>query len=156
MKHIKVPKTGKVIKANHNGHWSFSEKMDPDKYMGFIYLVRDNYLNRFYLGKKLYRGQRGKAKGVESNWKKYMSSSNLLKEMFEARPLDEFELICVEQYKTKSGLSWAETWTLCFVEAPTTEQWYNTRVEKIAWNVKEAITERHRERLHGIINGEVF
>jgi hypothetical protein len=150
---LTAPPTPK-IELIQNGHWTFDTQMGSKDKLGFIYVIRDSYLERFYLGKKFYRGQRGNAKGVESNWKKYLSSSNLLKELFAERPREEFDFICLEEYTSKSGLSWAETWTLCFVEAPTTKIWYNTRVEKVAWTVKEHVTEAHKERLAKIINME--
>jgi len=95
-------------------------------------------------------------KGMESNWRKYVSSSNLLKTMFGERPKEEFDFVCLEQYEMKGALSYAETWTLCLVEAPTTEDWYNTRVEKVSWRVRERITERHKERLERVMMMDGF
>jgi hypothetical protein len=86
------------------------------------------------------------------DWRKYRSSSNLLKEIFAVRPEEEFEYIVLEQYKMQGALSYAETWTLCHVEAPTSVTWYNTRIEKVAWPVKEGITLRHKNRLEDVIN----
>jgi hypothetical protein len=94
---------------------------------------------------------RGKNAGKESDWRRYMSSSKLLAEMMQERPKEEFEFICIEQYKTKGTLSYAETWSLCFVEAPTSVRWYNKLIEKVSWNVKEPITLRHKQRLNEII-----
>jgi len=136
----------------HNGHWLFPEQMGntrdfPTKYIGFIYLIRDNYLKRFYLGKKLFYGSGNMNKGKESNWKSYITSSKFFKEVFIQRPREEFDFICLEQYKTRGTLSYAETWTLCFVEAPTNKSWYNTRIEQVSWKVTEAISERHKLRL---------
>jgi hypothetical protein len=115
--------------------------------VGFVYVIRDNWMKSFYLGKKLFHGHGKHNRGMESNWRRYVSSSNLLKDMFAERPKEEFDFICLEQYKMKGALSYAETWTLCFVEAPTTTDWYNTRIEKVSWPVKERITKRHKERL---------
>lgn len=129
-----------------NGHWLFCRQMDPKKYEGFIYIIRDNILERFYLGKKPYKS----ASGKPSPWMHYMSSSSLLKAMWEERPLSEFQFFVLDEYKTRGGLSYAETWTLCFVEAPTTLTWYNKRIEKISWNVKEPISALHKERLKEI------
>jgi hypothetical protein len=130
-----------------NGHWRFSSQMGKPEFIGFIYIIHDLYMRKMYLGKKLYRGMGKSNNGVESNWKRYISSSKLLGEHVDARPKDEFDFICVEEYKTKSGLSYAETWSLCFVEAPTKAEWYNKRIEAISWNVKEKITDRHKTLL---------
>jgi len=139
-----------------NGHWHFCEQMGGKEYVGFIYVIRDNYLERFYLGKKMYRGMGVANKGKESNWKRYMSSSKALAEMFKERPMEEFDFICLEQYKTKGTLSYSETWSLCLVEAPTNKCWYNTLIEKVSWNVKEPITKRHKDRLEEIIKMKKF
>lgn len=125
--------------------------------MGFIYVIRDNVLERFYLGKKLFRGSGKLNFGKESNWRHYRTSSELLKEVFKHRPVEEeFEFICLEQYKTKGTLSYAETWTLCLVEAPTTKTWYNTRIDEVSWSVREPISDRHKERLRRVVAMEKF
>jgi Putative endonuclease segE, GIY-YIG domain len=136
-----------------NGHWIFPEQMGNGK-LGFVYVIRDNVLQRFYLGKKLYYGHGKLNKNQESNWRKYASSSKVLAELLKARPKEEFEFICLEQYNTKGTLSYSETWSLCTVEAPTDRRWYNTLVNKVSWNVKEPITQRHKDRLKAAVNFE--
>jgi hypothetical protein len=150
------PPSGFIPKVNtlNNGHWKFPEQMGASDYSGFIYIIRDNYMGRFYLGKKSYRSTKGAVRGQEMNWRYYTSSSNLMKEMFAERPRSEFDFFCVEQYKTRGTLSYAETWSLCHVEAPTTPTWYNHLIEKVSWNVKEPISSRHKERMSAIIRGE--
>jgi hypothetical protein len=133
-----------------NGHWQFPEEMGPP-FVGFIYALYDPVLHRAYLGKKAYLGTGVKNRGKDSGWRNYVSSSNLLKELFQHRPVSEFEFICIEQYKTKGTLSYAETWSLCMAEAPTSKLFYNTRIESVSWSVKEPISERHKERLSMII-----
>lgn len=132
-----------------NGHWNFPEQMGG--HVGFIYIIYDNVLDRAYLGKKLFVGTGVVNKGKESNWKKYSSSSDLLNELLKVRPREEFEFICLEQYKTKGTLSYSETWSLCYVEAPTSNKFYNRLIEKVAWAVKEPITQRHKDRLNAIL-----
>jgi hypothetical protein len=137
-----------------NGKWEFPEQMGGKEYVGFIYAIYDTVLKRAYLGKKLYRGHGALNKGKESNWKTYTSSSKLIQEIMAHRPPEEFEYICIEQYKAKGALAYAETWSLCLVEAPTSVKWYNTRIEAISWSVKEGITDRHKARI-GKINALV-
>jgi hypothetical protein len=151
-----IPKEKLVKTAPQNGIWKFPEKMGNQIYVGFIYLIRDNYLERFYLGKKFFRSVRGKNEGKEADWRNYKSSSKLLKEMFEHRTLDEFEFICLDQYRTKGTLAYAETWTLCHVEAPTNKRWYNYLLNEISWKISEPISERHKTRLHHAINLKPF
>lgn len=128
-----------------NGIWQFEEQMGIGK--GFVYVIRDKFMNRHYIGKKLFHDQRGRP----SDWRRYRSSSSILKEMFKIRPFTDFEFICLEQYKTLGAVSYAETWSLCRVQAPTTPEIYNTRIEAVAWKVTEAITARHLARLELIV-----
>ena len=151
-----VSATVAKLGALNNGLWSFPEQMGGKEYTGFIYIIRDDYMNRFYLGKKNYRSTRGANKGKEMDWRRYTSSSKLVNEMFLERPKSEFSFFCVEQYKTKGTLSYAETWSLCHVEAPTTDDWYNGLIEKVSWKVKEPISLRHKDRMRRIIAGEKF
>ena len=145
-----LPPVHRIIKkAPENGIWEFPERMGSG--VGFIYVIFDKFMKRAYLGKKNYRSMRGKNKGAEADWRNYKSSSKLLKEMYEERPLEDFEFICIEQYGMSGALSYAETWTLCFVEAPTTHNWYNKRIEKVSWNVREPVTKRHKERINEIL-----
>jgi len=132
----------------NNGHWLFPDQMGVGS--GFVYLIRDTVLKRFYLGKKSYKTRDGR----KSPWEFYVSSSNVMGEMLKVRPKSEFEFICLEQYRTKGTVSYAETWSLCLVEAPTTSVFYNTRIEKVSWAVKEPISERHKDRLIRAINWE--
>jgi len=133
-----------------NGHWVFDEQMGG-KNIGFIYVIHDVFMNKAYLGKKLFFGSGVYNNGKESNWKKYTSSSKLLNILMKKRPIEEFKFICLEQYKTKGTLSYAETWSLCFAEVPTSSSWYNTLIEKVSWNVKEPISEKHKQGLVEII-----
>jgi hypothetical protein len=150
---IIVPPSPKIVvkKANPNGHWEFPEEMGKGKACGFVYAVVDPYLGRAYLGKKLYRGTGKLNAGKESNWRSYVSSSATMAQLFQERPKEEFQFVCLEEYVMKGALSYAETWSLCLVEAPTSKNWYNTRIEAISWPVKEGITERHKQRLNNII-----
>lgn len=151
-----LPAVPTPIKTNRfdNGHWLFPEQMGEG--VGFIYVIRDRVLRRCYLGKKLYYGAGKLNKGKESNWRRYTSSSKVLGELLKVRPREEFEFICLEQYKTKGTLSYSETWSLCRVEAPTSNEWYNTLIEKVSWPVKEKITKRHKERLERVLLWDEF
>ncbi len=137
-----------IVSNINNGHWQFDKQMGSVEFVGFIYLVKDLYMEKFYLGKKLYRGTGRLNAGKESNWKTYISSSNNLQIHLKERPREEFELICLDEYKTKGTLAYAETWTLCYVEAPTSEKWINKRIEGISWKIREPISVKHKQRLY--------
>jgi hypothetical protein len=145
-----------IPKSVHNGHWIFPEKLGGPEYVGFVYAIFDSYLKRGYIGKKSFRGAGVSNRGQESNWRRYTSSSKILTEMFKERPMEEFEFIVLEQYRTKGTLGYAETWSLCFAEVPTSLSWYNTRIEKVSWAVKEPVTERHKSRLKQLIERVVI
>ena len=130
----------------NNGHWKFDQQMG--KGAGFVYIIRDNLMEKFYLGKKSFRV----SSGYETNWRKYTSSSNILNSLLEAGDKSDFDFFCLEQYRMTGTVSYAETWSLCLVEAPTTDRWYNKRIEKVAWNVSEKLSEKHKRRLNIIIN----
>lgn len=147
IKHDKIIIDELPKKKFDNGHWEFPEQMGGKEYSGFLYAIFDTVLERGYIGKKTYWGAGKLNSGVESNWRKYATSSGTVTAMLKVRPKEEFEFICLEQYKKKGALAYAETWSLCLVEAPTSKIWYNTRIEAVSWNVTENITQRHKARL---------
>ena len=134
-----------------NGHWEFPEEMGSKGYFGFIYAIFDPDTQRGYIGKKQFYGTGKLNKGDVSNWRRYTSSSKELQEAIRQRGIQNFRFICLEQYKIRGTLGYAETWTQCLVETPTTDKWYNGQIEKVSWKVKEAITDRHKERLQMVI-----
>jgi len=91
-------------KGISNGHWKFPHQMGTGKHVGFIYVIRDLYMRKMYLGKKQYRGTGAVNKGVETNWRRYTSSSKELNILLANRPKDEFDFVCVEEYFTKGTL----------------------------------------------------
>lgn len=141
-----IPKGRVIPMPKKNGHWEFPEEMGIGK-VGFVYVIRDLVLRRGYIGKKFYRRSGVTRGGQEYPWRTYKSSSKTMSGLFSQRPIEEFDFYVLEEYSTKSGLSWAETWTQVTLKTPTTLTWYNTRVEKVAWRVNEDITFRHEQRL---------
>jgi hypothetical protein len=146
------------IKTNINGHWLFPERLGVAPYCGFVYVIRDPIIGRFYLGKKFFhKKSKSGAFAETSDWKKYVSSSKTLAKMFEHRPKEEFEFIVLEQYKARGAVSYSETWSLCHVNAPLfPDIWYNQRIEEVKWVVREHVTDRHIQRLHDIIDMKDF
>jgi hypothetical protein len=139
-----------------NGHWEFEGDMRSGKAVGFIYVIKDLRNNMLYLGKKSYVGAGKLNKGVESNWRWYISSSKLLSESVKTNGKENFKFYAIEEYSFKGGLSFAETWSLCKVEALNeNSRWYNGLIGKVSWKVKEPVTARHRRRLQQIIDGEI-
>lgn len=140
-----------------NGHWLFPEELGHNGAFGFIYVIRSLVTGKLYLGKKHYVGHGKQNKGVVSNWQWYVSSSKELSAAIQEQGKGSFEFIAIEEYQTRGGLSYAETWSLMFVEAPSRQdRWYNKLVNGVSWNSKEHITARHKARLSMIINDEEF
>lgn len=130
-----------------NGHWQFDCKMDPEHNAGFVYAVIDNVMGLAYIGKKGYHSSAG-GRLQQSNWRSYTTSSKTLKLLFEHRPLSEFSFICIEEYKYKSDLAYAESWSLFKVRAlEQSAFWYNKGIESVSWSVRVPPTARHKERL---------
>lgn len=137
-----------------NGHWKFDRPMNPKRMLGFIYLVRDNYNEKFYIGKKNYKGRGATNKDKESNWKWYTSSSDPLNEAIAKHGKQHFDFFVIEEYRTVSTLAFAESWSLLYVESPFNHaSWYNVLVNKVSWRCFEPLTAKHKLRLRQILDG---
>ena len=135
-------------KKKDNGHWDFPEQLDHENAFGFIYLIKNIDTGMMYIGKKIFRGTGKINKGKPSNWRVYTSSSKDINSMIEEFGIDSFEFHVLEQYYTRGGLSWAETWSQCHVEVPTNNHiWYNRFIDKVQWRSSEVVSARHRKRL---------
>lgn len=151
-----VQSTGTRIRTSKdqegNGHWEFPENLGGKDYFGFIYAIFDPETKRGYIGKKQFFGTGKLNKGQDSNWRRYTSSCKELNEEIRLRGIQNFRFFVLEQYKIRGTLGWAEVWSQCIAETPTSNVWYNGLIEKVSWIVKEAITDRHKARLSQIIN----
>jgi hypothetical protein len=126
--------------------------MGEGKKLGFIYIIRNNISGRCYIGKKFYKGTGKLNKGQETNWPWYISSSKELSQDIKTLGKESFEFICLEEYTSRGALSWAETWSICAVEAPSKrDMWYNCLINKVSWVVNEPITPLHKETLRTLI-----
>ena len=135
-----------------NGHWLFDKAMNPNDYVGFIYLIYDTRRGKMYIGKKQYKGTGSVNKGQETNWRWYSSSCTELSDNIRARGREDFLFYVIEEYRSKGGLSYAESWSLFHVQAPVfRDKWYNTLINKVSWAVKEPITKKHMFRLTEIV-----
>ena len=136
-------------KNKDNGHWNFTELLDYNNAFGFVYLIKDTKNGMMYIGKKIFRGTGKINRGKPSNWRTYTSSSKDINALIEENGKDSFEFYVLDQYYTRGGLSWAETWSQCFVEVPTNNHiWYNRFIDKVQWRSSEEVSVRHRKRLN--------
>ncbi len=135
-----------------NGHWQYPTQMGGAEYVGFIYVIHDLFTNRMYLGKKDYFVKRGLKKGQPSDWRGYISSNKDLAATMESTGKESFDFYVLGEYKTASGLIYAETWSLCYVDAPCKTKWINKRVEEVSWFIKESVTAAHKKRLDELVS----
>lgn len=157
----RMPSTNKAT-LTENGHWLFPEKMFAGKQVGFIYGIRNRHTGEMYIGKKLYAGMGKLNKGEESNWKYYISSNKKIDAIVRLLRNKElsadsiFDFVCLEEFSTKGGLSFAEVWCLVTAEIPSNQNlFYNVLINGVSWPVKERVTERCKERLFQFIKGEI-
>lgn len=131
-----------------NGKWQFPDILEFEDAYGFVYLIKNKLDDRCYIGKKAFKGAGKTTKGKPTNWRTYCGSSKTLLEDMSALGQDKFEFHVLEQYYTKGAVSWAETWSHCFVEVPSNHnKFYNRLIEKVIWKVTEPVTQRHKDRL---------
>jgi len=138
-------------RSKDNGHWIFPEQLDFLNAVGFIYLIKNLITGMMYIGKKIFAGMGKKNKGVQSNWRTYMGSSKSLLEEISRVGKENFKFYVLEQYYTKGGYSFAETWSQIVSETPChNDRFYNRFIDKITWKVTEPPSERHRKRLRDL------
>lgn len=138
-----------------NGHWLFEEPLGAKGEFGFIYLIHDTLHGMMYIGKKQFVGAGKLNKGKDSDWKTYTSSCTALQKSMQDCGIEHFKFHVLEQYKIRGSLGYAETWSLMHVEALAhRDKWYNGLVNKVSWNVKQPVTQRHKERLSAIMAGK--
>ena len=137
-----------AVKSFDNGHWLFPEQLDYVKAFGFVYLIKDKETGMMYIGRKNFRSQAKSAKGEPSNWRSYLSSSDKLAPLIKEKGKGSFEFHVLEQYYSKGGVGWAETWSLCVAEiASKNRKFLNRLIPAVSWKSTEDITARHKERL---------
>lgn len=145
------------LKYRGNGHWKADISMGTSKAIGFIYVIRNLEIGRFYIGKKFYRSEGKLTKGQTSNWAWYTSSCKDLVHDTKMQEKQGFDFIFIEEYVSRGALSWAETWSLCTYKIPErTDVFYNSLINKVSWKVREGVTPKHVDRIARALRGESF
>ena len=103
----------------HNGK-EVTEDMVPDGAIGFVYVITHIPTNRFYIGKKSLTAVRrlkplkGKVRKrvvrKASDWEKYYSSNEWIKEQIKAGKEEEFKREIIEFCYSKKTLSYLEVY----------------------------------------------
>jgi hypothetical protein len=99
----------------YNGKEYNPKDLDPKKLYGFVYEIHNLDNNKRYIGKKFFwvrktfqKNLKRRKKLVESDWKNYYGSSDLLLEDILDIGTDRFERTILRLCKTKSECSYFE------------------------------------------------
>ena len=82
----------------------FAEK-DANNYIGFLYNISHKTSYRFYIGIKLFWSL---ANGKKSNFRKYLSSSDIMRQIIRSEGIDSFSFTILELHKFEAKLRKAE------------------------------------------------
>lgn len=102
---------------NNYGHWNIELVgfFNPEDFFGFIYLIKNEITGRSYLGKKNFTFKKVRQKNckkysirIESDWKEYLSSSELLKFDIQKYGKENFSFTILRLSSGKSELSFLE------------------------------------------------
>ncbi len=99
--------------------WYYNEKEfdEPiEDYFGFVYCITDKENGKKYIGRKYFwasktktvKGKKRKTK-VESDWKKYYSSSDIIKNLIKEFGVDRFHREILILTKTRGQTNYMET-----------------------------------------------
>ena len=117
--------------------WTYRNKeftqTEAESYFGFVYLITHIPTNRKYIGKKFFtkagtKQVNGKKKKIRkvSDWKSYWSSSEMLQEEVKLNGEDQYTREILYLCKTKSELSYFETFEIFNRHALLNEHYYNS------------------------------
>lgn len=102
------------------GHWDVSlvGNFDPSYWFGFIYEIENLITGQKYIGKKQFRQKKSRPplKGkkrkrieyVDSNWRKYESSSDLVKQGIQEHGKENFKFVILRLCSGLCELSYTE------------------------------------------------
>ena len=138
-----VQALNKKLVKKVKGQWQCEFRPTPSTYEGFIYIVINKTNKEYYIGK---RGYKTKSRKPSEHWKTYRSSSKTLKKLISENYTD-YEFYIIEQYKTKSGLNYAEIWSQMIFETPSDSSSLNYKIQSMSYKSKEKITERHKKKM---------
>lgn len=116
--------------------WKYWDKLDPEKYYGFVYKITNLENGKKYIGKKVYwnnrkhkltKKQLAEQTGpgrkptheiirVESDWQTYWGSNKQLLEDIKKLGENNFECIVLKQCQTKKQLTYYEVHYQCVEE----------------------------------------
>ena len=116
--------------------WEWENKTlqeeDIKEYVGFVYEIQNLIDYRKYIGKKNFtrskiyqKNKKRRRKRVESNWKDYYGSSDILLKDLEKYGKENFRRKILHLCKTKSEMSYLEAKEQFLNDAIISEEYYN-------------------------------
>ena len=138
----------------HNTKEEFNPSELEDKIIGFVYIITHIPTGKKYIGKKLLtRAKTKQVKGkkkkirVESDWKDYWGSNQTLAEEVKQQGEQNYSREILHLCKTRSELSYLETWEIFNRNVLLKEDYYNEWVScKIRKDqLKNSILKQHTD-----------
>lgn len=140
-------------------HWA-GETPDPERYLGFVYLITDELTGKAYVGRKNYWIARSKKgcksrvtdKGSDkwkpecwkaSDWEYYKGSSKALRDHMRDHADHEYSFVILKQVQSKGRLSYEECkeqWkrdVLCARLPDETYRYLNGNIQAIRFRPKK-------------------
>lgn len=119
----------------YNGQPFSPDNIKELGYHGFVYIIKDLVNGKRYIGKKSFWSTR-KLKStdkrrttVESNWKKYWSSSETIKELIKEHGHERFEREIIALCKLERDMNYLEVkYQFHFAILENGDQWYNENI----------------------------
>ena len=115
--------------------WFYQDKPfeNPQNYWGFVYLIENLNNNKKYIGKKQFYFKKtkilkGKKKRflVDSDWKEYFSSSEILKEEVSVFGREKFKRTILKLCNSKSECNyWEAKYQMEYDVLLNPQEWYN-------------------------------
>jgi hypothetical protein len=116
----------------HNTKEEFNPSEIEDKIIGFVYIITHIPTGKKYIGKKLLtRAKTKQVNGkkrrfrVESDWRDYWGSNQTLAEEVKQQGEQNYTREILHLCKTKSELSYLETWEIFNRDVLLKEEYYN-------------------------------
>ncbi len=113
---IHIHNLNKFMAKKYTNPWTFNGEIydgqDIDQYAGFVYRITDLTSGKKYIGRKYFFGMKkqptGRRKTVESNWRDYYSSSDVIKKSIKEHGKDNFKREILVFAKTPGDVNMLE------------------------------------------------
>lgn len=141
------------------------EDFDVNNYEGFVYIITNKDNDKKYIGRKyFFNNRRIKVKGrksrklvvTESDWRKYKSSSRLLKKDMDIYGIERFEFEILSLHETRGQTNYAEvkeqfTRDVLYAKLPSGEkEYYNGNILSRYFSPSEEGTQEYKDRCSNI------